>query len=102
MSSLFPGRPVLAVAVGLLSAGLGWAVEVGGATPDSDGPYYFQTYPGAAIRLEILTAQIKRVAAARGISADGVRQLVNASEKAGQGVDVQALNRELDLRWPVK
>ena len=75
------------------------------AKPDIGGPRYFQAYPGgssATVRPEEINAQIKRVAAARGISADLVRQLVNAREKTGQDVDVRALNQELDVRWPMK
>ena len=44
-------------------------------------PRYFQAYPGgssAMIRPEDIIAQVKRVAAARGITADSVRQMVKA------------------------
>lgn len=74
---------------------------VSAAKPDLAAPRYFQSNPGT-VRLEDLGAQIKRVAAARGISADQVRQLVNTRGRAEEGVDVRALNQELDARWPVK
>lgn len=72
------------------------------AKPDLAGPRYFQAHPGVAVRPEDLGVQIKRVAAARGISADQVRQVVNARGRAEQWIDVRMLNQELDIRWPMK
>jgi len=78
------------------------AAESVDAKPDIAGPRYFQAHPGAVVRPEDLGAQIKRVAAARGVSADQVRQMVNARGRAEQWIDVRALNQELDMRWPIK
>jgi hypothetical protein len=81
------------------------AAESGAAKPDAEGPRYFHASPGdssALIRLEDINAQIKRVAAARGVSADMVRQLVNTQDRTKQSIDVRALNQELDIRWPIK
>lgn len=78
------------------------AAESPGAGLENAGPRYFQTRPGVVVRPEDLGAQLKRVAAARGASADQVRQLVNARGREEQWIDVRALNQELDVRWPMK
>lgn len=72
------------------------------AKPDPAGSRYFQALPGAMVRPEDLGVQIKRVAAARGVSADQVRQVVNARGRAEQWIDIRMLNQELDVRWPMK
>lgn len=70
--------------------------------PDQAGPRYFQAHPGVVVRPEDLGVQIKRVAAARGVSADQVRQVVNARGREEQWIDIRMLNQELDVRWPMK
>ncbi len=66
---------------------------------------YFQARSGGAsatVLPEEVAGQIKRVAAARGIPADSVRQMVNALIVNGPGLDIRALNQALDSRWPNK
>lgn len=68
-------------------------------------PRYFQAHSGgafAAVHPEEITGQIKRVAAARGLPADSVRQMVNALIMNRQDFDIRTLNQALDSRWPNK
>lgn len=101
---------VLAVAAGLIFYGMAPgqaespppAAESVETKPDMGGPRYFQALSGAMVRAEDLGVQIKRVAAARGVSADQVRQVVNARGRVEQWIDIRMLNQELDGRWPMK
>ncbi len=67
-------------------------------------PRYFQVYSGGAssttVHPEEIAGQIKRVAAARGVPADSVRQMVNALMMNSPGLDIRTLNQALDTRWP--
>lgn len=68
-------------------------------------PRYFQAHSGGAsatVHPEEITGQIKRVAAARGIPADSVRQMANALIMNRHDFDIRTLNQALDSRWPNK
>ncbi|OAN51324.1 hypothetical protein A6A04_16235 [Paramagnetospirillum marisnigri] len=70
----------------------------------ADGdPRYFQAHTGGALPTfhpEEIAGQIKRVAAARGVPAASVRQMVNALIVNNPDIDISTLNQALDSRWP--
>lgn len=70
----------------------------------ADGdPRYFQVHSGGAVSTvhpEEIAGQIKRVAAARGIPAASVRQMVNTLIVSNPDIDISTLNQALDSRWP--
>ncbi|WP_170834564.1 hypothetical protein [Magnetospirillum fulvum] len=52
-------------------------------------------------RLGMLSRSLLR-AAARGITTDSVRHLVDASSVKAGMIDIRTLNLELDAQWPMK
>ena len=71
------------------------------AEPESDDARYFQGRSGM-IRPEDATVQVKRIAAARGLPVDSVRQLVTALEAKAPDLDLRTLNQARDTPCSTK
>lgn len=70
---------------------------------DSSHPGYFLSYPGTkAIETSLAFVQSKSVAADRHVSPLEVRVFLERFAQGKEKIDVEALNKALDERWPMK